>query len=100
MTAPERRDLTEHRLRAYDIFNDAHRMPDWVARSDIAECARLLARDPGRLACLAVRSDERRVGLERTDRRGGDPNLEVLHARRGGGRMQAAGVAKGKSDGM
>jgi hypothetical protein len=54
--------IARHLREAHEGIEGERQLPEYVARLDLGECARILEASPTSLAALAARRDECRVG--------------------------------------
>lgn len=66
MEALDERLIWQHIRKAQTTLKGENQLAEYVARLEIAECARLLAASPELLPLLAARRDECRVGSDET----------------------------------
>ncbi|HSK82916.1 MAG TPA: hypothetical protein VK902_05845 [Rubrobacter sp.] len=62
MEQSDERTIGRHVRMAHTTVKGEHQLAEYVARLEIAECARILAAAPDALPLLAARRDECRVG--------------------------------------
>ncbi len=56
--------IARHLREAHEGIEGEHKLPEYVARLDLGECARILEASPTSLNSLAARRDECRVGAD------------------------------------
>ena len=77
---PHEGDIWRHIREAQTIFEGEDQLPRYVARLEVAECAKILEVSPIELPYLAAKRDKCRVEKGReTQLRGSDSDLDVAY---------------------